>query len=382
VSGLAGALPAGITLTGNGGLDIAGLEWLGARAYDPATRGFLSTDPLAPVLGAGWDGNPYAYAGNNPLNTTDPTGLRPLTDDELKAYDGSSRGAFAAAGDWLGDNWEYVAAGAAIAAGVALMFTGVGGPVGIALIGAASGALISGGISVATQEYQAGSVDWGKVGVDAAIGALAGGLGAGTGAIVSQFGGKIATSVVGGSVEGGVSGVAMYSTGPGPHTVGGLLQSGSQGAAVGGIFGAAGHLKLPTALPTTKLQELAPNPYAGVQDASAWLQSIGVPRQFRQEALQSFVPGTISLRTAGAHEYGLRYYGGGSEALGRYITPNLPATRSDLALPSVNTMEHLAQFKIAEGSNYLSGRVGPNFGYPGGGIQHYLPDPSVLTRME
>ena len=60
-------LPAGITLTGNGGLDVAGLEWLGARAYDPATRGFLSTDPLSPVLGAGWDGNPYAYAGNNPL---------------------------------------------------------------------------------------------------------------------------------------------------------------------------------------------------------------------------------------------------------------------------------------------------------------------------
>ena len=66
MSGLAGALPAGITLTGNGGLDIAGLEWLGARAYDPATRGFLSTDPLSPVLGAGWDGNPYAYAATTP----------------------------------------------------------------------------------------------------------------------------------------------------------------------------------------------------------------------------------------------------------------------------------------------------------------------------
>ncbi|MDO6146238.1 RHS repeat-associated core domain-containing protein, partial [Paenarthrobacter aurescens] len=68
---------------------MAGLEWLGKRAYDPATRGFLSTDPLAPVLGAGWDGNPYSYAGNNPLNTTDPTGLRPLSDADLKAYDGS-----------------------------------------------------------------------------------------------------------------------------------------------------------------------------------------------------------------------------------------------------------------------------------------------------
>ncbi|GAB14236.1 hypothetical protein ARGLB_061_00010, partial [Arthrobacter globiformis NBRC 12137] len=42
VSALGGALPAGISITGDGGVDIAGLEWLGARAYDPAARGFLS----------------------------------------------------------------------------------------------------------------------------------------------------------------------------------------------------------------------------------------------------------------------------------------------------------------------------------------------------
>lgn len=184
--GFAGVLPAGVTLTGNGGVDIAGLEWLGARAYDPVSRGFLSTDPLAPVLGAGWDGNPYAYAGNNPLNTTDPTGLRPLTDAELKAYDSSAGGALAAAGNWLGDNWEYIVAGAAVVAGVALMFTGVGGPVGMALIGAAAGALTSGGASAIVQKATSGSVDMNQVLQDAAIGAVGGGVGGAAGGLLAR----------------------------------------------------------------------------------------------------------------------------------------------------------------------------------------------------
>ncbi|MFK0040039.1 DUF6531 domain-containing protein [Paenarthrobacter sp. NPDC090517] len=199
VSGLgaSGVLPPGIALTAGGGIDIAGLEWLGKRAYDPATRAFLSTDPLAPVLGAGWDGNPYSYAGNNPLNTSDPTGLQPLTDADLKAFDGSSRGAFAAAGDWWKDNWEYVAAGAAIAVGVGLMFTGVGGPVGMALIGVAAGALTSGGASVIVQKASSGKVDMDKVWRDVAIGAVAGGLGGAAGGLLARAANatRVATSM-------------------------------------------------------------------------------------------------------------------------------------------------------------------------------------------
>jgi RHS repeat-associated protein len=40
------------------------------RYYDPATGQFLSVDPLV-----GLTGQPYAYAGNDPINATDPTGL-------------------------------------------------------------------------------------------------------------------------------------------------------------------------------------------------------------------------------------------------------------------------------------------------------------------
>ncbi|MDQ0865108.1 DUF6531 domain-containing protein [Arthrobacter globiformis] len=235
VSGLGGALPAGISITGNGGVDIAGLEWLGKRAYDPAARGFLSTDPLAPILGAGWDGNPYAYAGNNPLNTTDPTGLRPLTDHELKAYDGSTRGAFAAAGNWVGDNWEYLAGGAMVVAGGVLIATGVGGPAGMMLIGAGADTII--------QKATTGEVNWGQVALSGALG----GFGGASIAARAGFTGMKATLVAGassGGISGGVQGTYGYYTGPGPHTVSGALGATAQGtvfgAATGGFGGAAG----------------------------------------------------------------------------------------------------------------------------------------------
>ncbi|GAA2843748.1 RHS repeat-associated protein [Leucobacter komagatae] len=176
----AGTLPAGLSLTASGALQVAGLEWLGARAYDPAARGFLSVDPLEAPAGVGWAGNPYSYAGNDPLHAVDPLGLSPISDAELKAYADSQQGPLAraagAVGHWFKENWEYVAAGAMIAGGIALMCTGVGGPVGMALVGAASGALVSGGFSVAAQKARTGEVSWGKVGVDAFVGAVGGGV--------------------------------------------------------------------------------------------------------------------------------------------------------------------------------------------------------------
>ncbi|MBP3042941.1 hypothetical protein KKR91_07980 [Arthrobacter jiangjiafuii] len=198
-----GSLPARISLTGNGGLDVAGLEWLGARAYDPTARGFLSTDPLAPVLGAGWDGNPYAYAGNNPLNASDPTGLRPLTDEELKAYDGARRGMLAAAGDWVKDNWEYVVGGVAIVGGAALMFVPGG-----QLVGAG---LISFGADVVIQKATTGEVNWTQAGVSGGLGMLGFGAGAMAGKLLTN---PAARAAVTNGVDGAVSGAGGYFTGP------------------------------------------------------------------------------------------------------------------------------------------------------------------------
>jgi RHS repeat-associated protein len=40
------------------------------RYYDPATGQFISSDPLVGITG-----QPYAYAGDDPVNSSDPTGL-------------------------------------------------------------------------------------------------------------------------------------------------------------------------------------------------------------------------------------------------------------------------------------------------------------------
>ncbi|NWN88769.1 MAG: hypothetical protein HLX51_09560 [Micrococcaceae bacterium] len=187
-SGASGGLPGGLGLTADGGVQVAGLEWMGARAYDPVARGFLSVDPLAPPVGAGWSANPYSYAGNDPLHAIDPHGLAPVTDAELQAYSESLQGPLAnaagAVGDWWSNNWEYVAPGAAIAVGVGVMATGVGGPLGAAMI---SGALISGGVSTGTQKYSNGSVDWATVGKETLIGGAMGGLGAGASNLTSSL---------------------------------------------------------------------------------------------------------------------------------------------------------------------------------------------------
>ncbi|ROP72229.1 DUF6531 domain-containing protein [Curtobacterium sp. PhB115] len=247
------ALPSGVALTGSGGVSVAGLEWLGARVYDPAARGFLSVDPLAPVLGAAWAGNPYSYAGNDPLQAVDPLGLRPATDKDLQAYRDAHQGAIAAVGNWWDDNWEYVVAGVAIAGGIALMCTGVGGPAGIALL-AGSGALLSGGISVATQKATTGSVDWQKAGIDSAIGAIGGAAGGGAALglsklapivgrastpIVQQVVAPVLSSTGRSSISAGVSGAASnmadYGFNGKNQTVGGYAQTALAGFGTGTV---------------------------------------------------------------------------------------------------------------------------------------------------
>jgi RHS repeat-associated protein len=106
-----------------------GLIYLRNRVYDPSTAQFLTRDPLAAISGA-----PYSYAGDNPLNRSDPTGL--LFGIELPSLEEIGEGV-AGWGDtitfggteWvreqLGDNNIDACSGAYQGGGIAGLVTGV-----------------------------------------------------------------------------------------------------------------------------------------------------------------------------------------------------------------------------------------------------------------
>jgi RHS repeat-associated protein len=76
-----GAQPGAPTYTSaqwNGGDTLAalGLSHLGARLYDPVIGRFLSRDPVL-ILSSAARANPYAFAFNDPVNYSDPSGLDP-----------------------------------------------------------------------------------------------------------------------------------------------------------------------------------------------------------------------------------------------------------------------------------------------------------------
>ena len=184
---VAGAVP-GVGINASGALTIGGLALMGARVADPVSRSFTSRDPLLPVPGAGWVGNPYSLIGNNPVGLVDPWGLSPISREELdKArYEKS-------AAKWLDDNSEGIKIGLTIV-GVLASAAGflVAGPVALVVLGAVAGAAMAGASAIEENKGPDGRINWGNVGRDMLIGGAFGALGGG----VTKLGSSAMTKVL------------------------------------------------------------------------------------------------------------------------------------------------------------------------------------------
>lgn len=61
---------------------VSGLDYYGARYYDPLAGQFTSGDSVLPGGGFDlWGLSRYAYVGGNPIIRTDPTGHDDCVDD-------------------------------------------------------------------------------------------------------------------------------------------------------------------------------------------------------------------------------------------------------------------------------------------------------------
>ncbi|PPI53926.1 hypothetical protein C5D35_08570 [Rathayibacter toxicus] len=287
----------------------------------------------------------------------DPWGLRPVTDEELRVYREGNNGVFAGAGKWLNDNKDYLFAAALVAVGVVAICSGVGGPVGLLLV-AAGGGMVAAGMSVASQKSESGSVDRGKVGVDAAVGVVSGAAGAGTGALFARMSSNVAGRVVGAVASGVSEGAATYSLTPGPHTVEGFVGATVENAAIGGV----------TAGMTAKMPPWLS--YKNMKNFSKWVYRSG----YMKESQTLYRAGDIN----GDH-------------MGRWWSTDSPQSvsqvRADKALPlawkegaSPCIVNSGFKAELRPGMPVYVGKVAPQTGfdgdyYPGGTNQTYIPNP-------
>ena len=211
------------------------------------------------------------------------------------------------------------------------------GPVGIALM-AGSGALLAGGISTISQKAQTGSVDWGKVGVDALVGGAmgaAGGAGAlavksVTGATTSATGALAVNASVNG-VVGGLGGGASYLSKNDWQIRNGWDFAGS--IAGGGVAGTVGGIGGPAAgTLATKVGGTATGWQAQVM--SAGFNGVGAAGG----SVVGDVVGGNDVHLGNAALGGL--IGGGVSGVANIAAPNIPFT----TMKGSNTLAQMPSF--------------------------------------
>lgn len=141
-----------------GELALGSLLNLRARDYQPAVGAFTTTDPLNGLNGTAVLNNPYHYTNNNPLNLTDPTGLRPNECDFARSA-------------WACEHRDAIITASAIALGVAVAI--IVFPIALAAYGTFAAGVISAGfsgytISATDQYFRTGTIDPWKLAKDTA----------------------------------------------------------------------------------------------------------------------------------------------------------------------------------------------------------------------
>lgn len=177
--------------TGHEHLTQFGLVNMNARLYDPAVGRFLSPDPYIQSPDFSQNYNRYSYAYNNPLVYTDPNGELAWFYWVGAAIVGGVSNLIAnwnnIDGFWQGVASFGIGAGAAVGI-VASGGTGAGALVGV---GAAGGAAVGATNSVVAQTGHnfsgMNNVNWGQVGINSAVGGVAGAAGAGAGIAASNM---------------------------------------------------------------------------------------------------------------------------------------------------------------------------------------------------
>ncbi len=214
--------------TGHEHLHAFGLINMNARLYDASIGRFLSPDPYVQAPDFTQNFNRYSYCLNNPLKFNDPNG------EFWHIVIGAAIGGIInLAANWnnIDNFWEGVAAfGIGAGAGALTAATGgaaagtfmasTGASLGAAAIGGATIGATNNIISQTGNGVGIGDVNWGQVGLSAAVGGVAGIAGAGAG--------KFATNKLGNAI---VNGMQIKSP---------MLSQGINGMIGGAVGGYAG----------------------------------------------------------------------------------------------------------------------------------------------
>ncbi len=159
-------------------LGSSGFEVLGARVVDSRVGRFTAPDPLSAPVGAGWGGDPFSLVGGNPVLLVDPWGLSPVSVEDFEKYRESC--ADRGVNGWLNRHSETiqtVLTVVGVVASVASFFAL--GPVALIVAGVVAGASLAAASSISSNRDENGRVNWGRVGIDAAIGGAFGAIGGG-----------------------------------------------------------------------------------------------------------------------------------------------------------------------------------------------------------